>query len=258
MKLRTIIVDDEAHARNILTHYLGKLPDFELVGQYDNCFTCFDSHDFDEVDLLLLDINLPTISGLNFSHSLAKYKVQVVFTTAYSEYALESYEHNAIDYLLKPIEFDRFSKAMEKAKEMITLKQTQHKPQAIFAAPALAEVPALTSLAELPKSDFIFIKADYKIIKLYFDNITFIESLQEYVRIHLKSGKPIVTLQTLKHLVEVLPASKFIRIHRSYIINVDQLEYVQQRSIVVAGQELKIGKNYWDDFYAYLTSQGLL
>jgi DNA-binding LytR/AlgR family response regulator len=248
-KLKVIIIDDEVHARNILAHYLNQWGNAELVGQYDNCISCFEAHDLDNVDLLLLDINLPSVSGIQFSRTIARYKVEVIFTTAYQEYALEGYEHNIVDYLLKPIEFDRFAKAMQKVQHLVNLKKSYEKNQTVTARSVTPSVIA--------KNGFIFIKADYKIIKVNLDEITFIEGLQEYVRIHLVQGKPIITLQSLKNLIDILPTAQFFRIHRSYIININRLEYIQQRNLVVGGKELRVGKNYWDDFFAYLNNNGI-
>ncbi|WP_224994432.1 LytTR family DNA-binding domain-containing protein [Cesiribacter sp. SM1] len=250
MNLKTIIIDDEVHARNILAHYISRLQGFELIASYDNCISCFEAHDLDQVDLILLDINLPTISGLQFARTLARYKAEVIFTTAYSEHALQGYEHNIVDYLLKPIAFDRFSKAMEKAAQLIMLKKGRGTETKLTETVAQAQ-------PDRPKNDFLFIKADYKIMKVCFDDIIFIEGFQEYVRIHLVKGKPIITLQSLKKIVEVLPTEQFFRVHRSYIININRLEYVQQKIVSIGGKELKIGKNYWEDFSSYLSSHGI-
>lgn len=247
MKLTAVIVDDEVYARNILAHYLKEIPGVDLIGQYDNCITCFDHHDFDQVDLLLLDINLPTVSGIQFSRTLAKYKTAVILTTAYSEYALEGYELNVVDYLLKPIEFERFKTALQKAQERILCKRVLQE--------SLADHRTAVSR---PEKTFIFIKADYKIQKIRLEDITYIEGMHEYVRIHLLGQKPVITLQSLKNLIAALPESHFLRIHRSYIINLDQLAYIQQRNIVIGGKELKVGKNYWDEFSAYLDQHSIV
>lgn len=243
MKLKVIIIEDEVYARDLLAHYLESLSAFELVAQYDNCLTCFEHHDFDEIDLLLLDINLPTVSGIQFARTLSRYRVEIILTSAHSEYALEGYDLNVVDYLLKPIVLDRFKVAMRKAEERIMAKQ-----------PAVNGHNGATTP---PDKSFIFIKADYKIMKVKLDQITFIEGMQEYVRIHLADRKPIVTLQSLKNLIAALPTDRFFRIHRSYIINLARLEYIQQGHIVVGGEKLRIGKNYGDAFAAYLKQHAL-
>ncbi len=244
MKLKVITIDDEVYARNILAHYLESLPTFELVAQYDNCITCFEHHDFDEIDLLLLDINLPNVSGMQFARTLSRYRSEIILTTAYAEYALEGYDLNVVDYLLKPITFDRFRSAMQKAEERIKGKATRNEDQDGAARPRVDK-------------SFVFIKSDYKVVKVALDQITFIEGMQEYVRVHLVGRRPIVTLLSLKNLMAALPTDRFFRIHRSHIINLDRLEYVQQGNIVVGGEKLRIGKHYADAFAAYLKQHAL-
>lgn len=247
--LSVVIVEDEFHARNILAHYIEKIPDLQLVGQYDNCIACYDAHDLDTIDILLLDINLPDISGMQFARTVSRSKAHIIFTTAYSEYAVAGYELNVIDYLLKPIHFERFEKAIIKVRDLILLKKMQRIPEE---QPGVNK-PVLRNTA--PR--FLFVKSDYKIIKINFANVLYIEGLQEYVRIYQTNGPPIVTLLSLKRLSDMLPSPPFFRIHRSHIINIDQLDFVHQKNITIGGKELSVGKNYEEEFFNYLQEHGI-
>jgi DNA-binding LytR/AlgR family response regulator len=240
-KLSVAIVEDELHARNILSHYIQQVPYLELVGQYDNCSECYEVNDFDMLDILLLDVNLPDFSGIQFARTLSKNRTNIIMTTAYAEHAVESYQFNVVDYLLKPITYERFFKAVEKARDLANLKKNN----------------AIQKGQEVMQSKYIFIKSDHKTIKVNLDEIIYIESLQEYVRIYLTKGKPIVALLSLKKLEDILPSPPFFRIHRSHIINADHLEFIHQRSISIGGKELSIGKNHEETFYKYIHDLGV-
>ena len=248
MTLRTLVVDDEVHARNILTHYIDQLPFMTLAGQYSNCLDCFEENDLDEIDLILLDINLPQVSGLQFSRTIRSYKTEVIFTTAYSDYALESYALSAVDYLLKPIEFERFKQAAERARGLVEMKTLKDKNES-------QNINEATQRA-LNKG-ILFVKSDYKIHRIRLDQICFIEGYQEYVKIHFEDQRSILTLLSLKRLADVLPKDRFIRIHKSYIINVDYIENLHLKNIWVAGSELKIGKNYEEELNRYIHDHAL-
>lgn len=243
--MKVIVIDDEAHARNILKHYLHMIPDIKLIGEYDNCISCFEAHDLNEVDLILLDINLPEVSGLQFARTISKYKARVILTTAYSEYAIKGYQLDVVDYLLKPIEFEFFLAAIEKAREVIDVKNNYN-----------ANQPLQTGMQQISRGDnYVFIKSDYKIVKVFYDEILYIEAMQEYVRIYLSKGKQIISLQSLKKLEEILPSPPFFRIHRSHTININALEALHQRNIIIGGKELHIGKTYWDELYSYISAK---
>lgn len=248
VKLTVAVVDDEQLARNMLVRYITQMPALELVGQYDSCIACYEAHDLDVLDILLLDVNIPDISGIQFARTIAKNKARVIFTTAHTEHAYEAYQAHAVDYLLKPFPFDRFQVAIQKAQEYITGKRMSN-------GSPVAVLPA-----EIPDSPrrFIFVKSDYKTVRLSLDEILYVEGLQEYVRIHLAHGKPVIVLMSLKRLADILPSPPFFRVHRSYIVNVEQLAFVQQRSITIAGKELSIGKNYSSEFFDYLAEHSIL
>lgn len=247
-KLSVAVVDDEPHARNMLVRYITQMPALELVGQYDSCIACYEAQDLDTLDVLLLDVHIPDISGIQFARTIAKHKARIIFTTAHTEHAYDAYQAHAVDYLLKPFPFDRFQVAIQKAQEYIAGKRMT------------GTVPAPLPPAEMPDSPrrFIFVKSDYKTVRLNLDEILYVEGLQEYVRIHLVRGKPVIVLMSLKRLADILPSPPFFRVHRSYIVNVEQLEFVQQRSITIAGKELSIGKNYGGEFFEYLAEHSIV
>lgn len=228
--LKTIIVDDEPLALDVLEEFIKKVPELKLVKKCQNALEAGEAVRKNEVDLIFLDIQMPQITGIEFIRSLPK-PPKVIFTTAYSQYALEGFELNAVDYLLKPISFDRFLKAVNKALD------TGYKQEAE---------------SELPEDgpDFIFVKADKKLIRLKYSEIQYVEGLKDYVIIKTDTGR-IITLQTMKSLEEKLPQPTFMRIHRSYIVNLEKINAVVGNMVEVTekGQPklLPVGKNYRDE-----------
>lgn len=232
--MKTLIVDDEALARKLLTDYVSKVPELELVGQCEDAIEASAFMKKQEVDLLLLDIEMPGLTGVELLKSLQTQPI-TIFTTAYEQYALKGYELNVIDYLLKPIPFERFFAAINKALEY-------HKLQA---RPSQTEV----------QKDYFFVKADYKIQKIAYGDILFVEGMREYVRIHTTSRR-ITVRQSMNKLETSLPAN-FIRIHRSHIINLDNLESISPHGVTVAGQELPVSKSYRDALQARIEEDQL-
>jgi two-component system LytT family response regulator len=224
MPLKTLIVDDESLARKLLSDYVSKVPELELVGTCEDALQARAVLQAQAVDLMLLDIEMPELTGLELLKSLA-HPPLTILTTAYEQYALKGYELQVLDYLLKPIPFDRFVAAIDKAVEYHQLQQ-QGSP-------------------DEPPKDYFFIKADYKIQKVFYDDILYIEGMREYVRIHL-SDRRITVRQAMSRLDERLPSAQFMRIHRSYIINLRKLESLQPHSVKLGDQELPVSKSYWD------------
>jgi DNA-binding LytR/AlgR family response regulator len=243
--INVIIVDDEPLAQDVLETYIEKMPDLNLVQKCNNALEANEALKTHDIDLMFLDIQMPQLTGIDFLRTLNNPPI-AIFTTAYDNYAVEGFELNALDYLLKPISFDRFVKAANKAIEQINLKR------------AGSAAPAAT--AE-PEDDFIFVKADKKLIKINFSDIIYIEGLKDYVIIRLDGGKRVITLQTMKSLENKLPAKYFKRIHRSYIVGIDQIEAVVGNMIEVTekGQKkhLPIGKNYRDELLAIVNQNRL-
>lgn len=235
MKIKALIIDDEPLAQNIIKQYALKLPDLEITGTCNDAICAHKVLQENPVDLIFLDINMPKLSGISFLKTL-KNPPLVVFTTAYSEYALEGYELNAIDYLKKPFSFDRFCKAYFKAEELLQLKK-EAKGSSNF---------------EL-KSDFLFVKSNKKTYKIAFSEIHFIEGLGDYIQIHLKEQK-IVTNLSMKKILELLPETQFYRVHKSYIIALDKIQLIEGNMVKINGKNLPVGNSYRQDFMQFVNN----
>lgn len=228
MNISCLIVDDEPLARNLLKEYVGKVPYLELKGTCANAMEAMEAMRQHAVDLLLLDIQMPDITGVTFIKSLQK-KPLVIFTTAYSEYALESYELDVVDYLLKPITFERFLRAIDKAGQRLA---PESKP----------DVSERHGSSE-PDSSFIFVKDGTKLVKVRWEDILYIEGLKDYVTLHTRDQK-IVTLQRLKALETQLPANKFIRIHNSYIVALEAIDVIHKSDVQIGKTMLPVSDTY--------------
>lgn len=226
--MRVMIVDDEPLALDILETFIEKIPSLELVKRCQNAIEAFDALKTEEIDLMFLDIQMPQLTGIEFLKSL-KNPPLAIFTTAYPNYAIEGYELNVIDYLLKPISLERFMKAVNKAQNQYELQRNEVQPVVGDADP----------------SDFIFVKADKKLIKIKYDEITYIEGLKDYVIIRTTAGR-VITLQTMKSLESKLPPNLFQRIHRSYIVALDKIDAIVGNMVEIEKKHLPIGKNYRD------------
>lgn len=223
-KLNCLIVDDEPLAQEVLAAHIAKIPSLNLVQKCGNAMEAFEALHKNTIDLIFLDINMPVVSGLNFLRSL-KDPPAVILTTAYTEYAMEGYELDVVDYLLKPVPFDRFFKAVKKA--------SQHLNHQGRNVPALAE----ESITHIPQAvtqpnpvsiekNYFFIKADGKLIKVNYADIKFIEGMKDYLKIHT-TANAIVTHHTMKAMEEQLPSSKFMRVHKSYIIALNAIKSIE-------------------------------
>ncbi len=235
--VNVIIVDDEPLAQDVLETYIEKIPELKLIQKCSNAFEANEALKNNAIDLMFLDIQMPQLTGIDFLKTLKKPPL-VVFTTAYSNYAIEGFELNALDYLLKPISMERFLKAVNKAMDQLDLQQRDKAP-----------APAAHAEAD-EKVDFIFVKADKKLVKVNFEEIIYIEGLKDYVIIRTDKGR-IITLQTMKSLEDKLPPSQFKRIHRSYIVNINKINAIVGNMVEVmeknAAKHLPVGKNYRDE-----------
>jgi DNA-binding LytR/AlgR family response regulator len=220
--IKCIIVEDEVLAQNVIQSHLQKVDRFELVGVCNNALEAKEVLNKQEVDLIFLDIQLPGMTGLNFLRSLANPPL-VVLTTAYAEYALESYEFNVIDYLLKPISFERFSKTVNKIVEGRLFTQPKEKDNL--------------------STDHIFIKSNSKFFKVNFSEVIYIESMKDYLRIHTPEYK-LVTHQTMNDMEKILPAKQFIRVHKSYIVAIARIKSIYGNSVEMENATIPIGINY--------------
>ncbi|MBR4712833.1 MAG: response regulator transcription factor [Paludibacteraceae bacterium] len=229
--IRTLIIDDEFPARKLLSEYVSKIPALQLCGTCENAIKAMEVIQNEPIDLILTDIQMPDLSGLELVKSMAE-KPLVIFTTAYAEYAIDSYELEAVDYLLKPISFPRFLQAINKVSERIKARRK---------GPAVAETAPVKS-----DRDFFMVKADYKLYKIDYASLIYIEGQSEYVTFHMKDKRRITAYYSLKKLEEELPANEFMRIHKSYIVSLSNIESVEGNMVTICGQKLAIGKNYKD------------
>lgn len=241
--MNVLIVDDEPLAQDVLETYVEQLDDLTLVGKCNNAIEAANALQNHKVDLMLLDIQMPQLTGTEFLKTLNNPPL-VIFTTAYPNFALEGFELNALDYLLKPISLERFLKAIHKARERHGLQN------ASVASP----------VAQDEKIDYFFVKADKKLVKVNYSDVIYIEGLKDYVIIKLETGR-VITLQTMKSLVAKLPSNMFQRIHRSFIVNVQKIKAVMGNMVEVqekgAAKHLPIGKNYREEIYAVVEKNKL-
>lgn len=242
--LKVLIVDDEYHARKLLSEYVSKLAFLELVGMSSNVFEAMNILRSEKVDILLLDIQMPEITGLEFARSL-KNPPFVIFITAYSEYAVESYELDVIDYLLKPIAFSRFLQAINKIIERKGTVVTQN-----------LSVSGTRALSDKTEADSIIVKSGYKLYKINYADLLYVEGQREYVSFHTTKQR-ITTLFSLKDLEEKLPADLFIRIHKSYIVSIKHIELIEKNILHIAGKKLSIGGNYKESLMRVFEERGL-
>jgi DNA-binding LytR/AlgR family response regulator len=235
--IRVLAIDDEPLALQQLVSYINKTPYFELAAQCQSALEAREYMDREPVDAIFLDINMPDLSGMDFVKQLPIRPI-IVFTTAYSEYAVEGYKVDAVDYLLKPFGFTDFQRAAEKVRKMIS-----------------ASIPAENGAGD---GSSIFVKTDYKTIRISLNDIRYIEGMSEYLKLHLVSQpKPIITLLSMKKMEEFLPQN-FMRIHRSYIVNLDLVQEVSKNRIILDSTTLlPIGDNYRESFNDYLNARFL-
>ncbi len=231
MKLTCAIIDDEPLAASLLESYVKKTPFLELTGTYNSALNVIASLHQDPVDLLLLDIQMPELNGLEFSKLLTP-ATRVIFTTAFSEYAVDSYRVNALDYLLKPISYSDFLQAAKKAVEWFS-RSTE--------------------------TDSIFVKTEYKLIQIPLDSILYIEGLKDYVKIYLdEEVRPILSLSSMKSMEEMLPENRFIRVHRSFIVQPSKIKVIERNRIVFGKVYIPISDGYKQQFYDFLAKNSIL
>jgi two-component system, LytTR family, response regulator len=234
MIIRCLLVDDEPLALDLLEGYVAKTPSLELAGRCSSAFQAMEMLDKTAVDLIFLDIQMPGLSGLEFSRSLQN-GPKVIFTTAFEQYAIEGFKVEALDYLLKPISYPEFLNAVNKAKRWFEHFEKETVP-------------------EIRNS--IFVKADYKLIQIEYSNILYIEGLKDYVKFYLEgNAKPILSLMSMKSLEENLPETKFMRVHRSFIVNLDKINTIERNRIVFGKEYIPISDNYKENFQKFINER---
>ncbi|WP_339663219.1 LytTR family DNA-binding domain-containing protein [uncultured Polaribacter sp.] len=236
--MNCIIIDDEPLALELLEDFISKVPFLKLIASCSNAFEAANVLQEHKIDLIFTDIEMPDFSGIDFIKSLDT-KPMFIFTTAYSHYAVEGFNLNAIDYLVKPIPFHRFLKAATRAQNLLKLKIEE-------------EVIPVVNQETAPQ--FIFVKSEYENLKINLDDIKYIESLKDYIKIHTHKEKPILTLSSLKSFEEKLGKLNFIRVHKSYIVSLKHIYSVQRNRIIIDDNWIPIGLNYRDDFIKKIES----
>ncbi|MEQ9377047.1 MAG: response regulator transcription factor [Imperialibacter sp.] len=222
-KIRCIIVDDEELARALIKEYVSKIPSLELVGTYKNPLEALEVLRAEQIDLMFLDIQMPELTGIQFLKSLEK-KPVVIFTTAYPEYALEGYELDVVDYLVKPVSIERFLHGVNKATKIFHNKTDNS--------------------GTTNQPDFIVVHADHKIYRLLLADILYIEGLREYVSYFTSDGKRIIALESLKKLEEILPSHMFMRVHKSYIVPINRVRVIEGNMVMIEKKGIPIGASY--------------
>lgn len=245
--IKCLAIDDEPFALLQLATYIKKIPFLELKGECQSALEAKEIMENEIIDAIFIDINMPDLNGMDFVRSLAIRPI-IVFTTAYSEYAIEGYKVDAVDYLLKPFGLDDFRRAAEKVKKQFELEARSYQ-QTIPATPALSSEP--------DNDDTLFLKTEHRMVRISISGIKYIEGMSEYLKIHLEDQKPVVVLYSMKKLEERLP-SYFMRIHRSYIINLKKIQEVNKNRVILDAQTyLPIGDLYRDQFTDYLQQRFL-
>jgi len=231
--IRCLAIDDEPLALKQIAGYIKKTPFLELAGQCESGLKALEFLENSPVDLMFVDINMPDLSGMDFVKALEN-PPKIIFVTAYSEHALEGFRVDAIDYLLKPVSYADFLKSANKAKTWFdshNLKSDEIKSD----------------------KDFLFIKSEYKILRINFDNIEYIEGMSEYIKIHLVNSKPVMTLLSLKSVEEKLPEERFMRVHRSFIVNLSKISVIERNRIVFGEKVyIPVSDQYKDKFQKYI------
>ena len=239
--IRCIAIDDEPLALRQIKNYIERIEKLELVALCSNAIEAQELLKTEQVDLLFVDINMPDINGIDFVRGLTNPPL-VIFTTAYSEYALEGFRLDAVDYLLKPFSFDDFSRAAEKACSLRELHRMRDERAA-----SESSIESIDETAD--NNDYISIKSDYKVNLVRYNDIIYIESVGEYIRLHLKDGSKLTTLFRLKNMETELPQKNFMRVHRSYIVNIDYVSSFARGKIYLSnGEYVPISINYRDTF----------
>lgn len=224
--IQAIAIDDEPPALKVIENFCSQIPSIKLVKTFSKPNDALRHIQKFPVNLIFLDIQMPSVNGIEFSKQLNP-EIMVIFTTAFSEYAVEGFNVSAVDYLLKPFTFERFQQAVQKANDYYAyLKNTDKGGQ------------------------HLYIRADYSLHKIYIPDILFIEGLDDYLKIHLEGKKTIVARMTMKNLLEKLPSSEFIRVHRSFIVPFKRIESVRNKMIQLAGEEIPIGNSYEEQFFS--------
>lgn len=232
MSIRTVIIDDEPLAIEVIKSYCESLSEMELLATFSSPVEAMTYINSNVVDLVFLDIEMPLLNGMELVETL-QYRPQIVFTTAYPQFALEGFELDACDYLIKPVPYKRFLKAVNKVKKLVPTD--------------VASDIAKTS--EITEKQYIFIKSEYESLKIFADDIKYVESLRDYLKIHLNNGKNVLTLSNFKNLMEKLPEKTFSRVHNSYVVNISYINSIQRNRVLIDSNRIPVSDTYKKAFF---------
>jgi len=232
MKIKCLIIDDEPLAQRVIEKYAQDLPFLEIVGKCNQAVEAIEFLHQQQIDLMFLDINMPKLSGIDFLKTM-KHTPLVIITTAYAEYALEGYELDVVDYLMKPFGFDRFVKAVHKAQDVLSTKNYQDEPN------VKNEYSA--------EEQFVFVKSGKKTFKVNLNDLLYVEALGDYVKIYT-TERMIVSYQSLKHIESILPSNRFPRVHKSYILSLSKVDMIEGNQVRIKDKYIPIGSNYKMEF----------
>lgn len=239
LKISCVVVDDEPMALNLVGNYVEKTPFLDLKNKFSSAIEAMDFIKTNPVDLLFLDIQMPELTGIEFSKMLPK-ETRVIFTTAFDQYALEGFKVEALDYLLKPFDYAEFLTAANKAYTWFEL--TKGKKQAVVS----------------DEKEFLFVKSEYKQLRIKLADVLYFESLKDYIKIWLKNDpKPILTLMSLKSLEEELPETQFMRVHRSFIVSLKKVEVIERSQIIINKQRITVSEQYKPKFLEFINKNSL-
>ena len=241
--IKCMAVDDEPLALGLVCSFIEQTPFLRLVGRHESAVAALRAlHEQSEVQLLFLDIKMPDLSGLELARVLQR-GPRIIFTTAFNQYALEGFRVDALDYLLKPFNYEEFLRAALKARAYFELKQAGETPLAVPPAPLPAPQSAL------PEDDHIYLKVEYQLVRVALADIRYVEGLKDYVKVHLASAtRPLLSLTSLRGMEEKLPARQFMRIHRSYIVGLNHIQAVGRGTVQIAGETLPVSDGYREAF----------
>jgi len=242
--MKCLAIDDEPLALDIISQFCSKIDLIELVACCTNPVEAVKILNRERIDLIFLDIQMPNISGLEFIRSL-KNPPLIIFTTAFSSYAIDGFELDALDYLLKPFSFERFFKSVNKAYELVSLRANKTVP-----------VPGMQNSVPVQEIKYLMVKADYTTVKVDLQQILYIEGLKDYVKIYI-GKKPLLTKCTMKHIGGKLPPSEFIRVHKSFIIAFSKIDHIENNRIVIGEKWIPVGNQFKEAFYKMLESKKL-
>lgn len=247
MKLRCAIIDDEPLAVTLLESYVKKTPYLELVGAYSSGVEAMQSDELAEVELIFLDIQMPTLNGLEFS-KMVNPQTRIIFTTAFSQYALEGYRVNALDYLVKPISYGDFVEATQKAVAWFERRGETTPP---VTTEEESRSPEMQHIPE--EMGYIYVKSEYKLIRIELKDLLYVEGLKDYVKFYLEGvDAPVISLMNMKRADELLPSDQFMRVHRSYIVRKDKIKVIERSRIIFGKVVIPIGDAYKEAFLGYI------